>query len=131
MEDNKKPALRFNQLAKMLEDRNARQLALDTLIDGLTSERSYYDVLRKSTVTEPDFKTRAQCAEILLAYTDGKPVERKEIIQHNADSMEALAARVKKSPELLSVMRKMVADAEKPAFESGKKDSAQVVGNIS
>lgn len=117
MEDNQKPTLKVNELRRMLEDRKVRQLAMDRLVEGLTTPpvRSYYDPGAKTLVQETDWKTLAGLIELGLAYTDGRPIERKEIVETRVDSITALAERVRKSPELLNTMRKMVQDAEKDA----------------
>jgi hypothetical protein len=94
---------------------------LAALIRGLTATRSYYDVLRKETLTEQDFKTQVQSAEILWAYDVGKPVERREVITRSFEGLEALEDRIKKSPELRRTMRLMLDNAEKvvePAKEA-------------
>lgn len=101
----------------LLQGGDARRRAIDCLLEGLEAERSFYDAGSKSTLTEPDYKTRVTAAEILLAYTDGKPIERKEIVKMTMDSMESYTERIKRSPELRAKLRELLGDAEKPVVD--------------
>ena len=64
-------------LAAILEAADCRALAVRALKEALNAHRSFSQ--NGKTVTEPDYKTRVHAAAILLAYTDGKPVERQMI----------------------------------------------------
>ena len=59
-----------------------------------------YDLKNKVLVTYDDGKTQIASALGILAYTDGKPVERREIIQRTFTSLEDIKAQIKKSPEM-------------------------------
>lgn len=51
----------------------------------------------------PDNRTRLAALQLLLAYTEGRPVERAQVetINHNLDeSQESMEERLKKSPAL-------------------------------
>lgn len=112
-------------LAKAIQDRDLETKALDALEECLSAECRVYDIAQKELVVYADGKTRLGAAMGILAYSAGKPIERKEIITHNADSVEALMARVKSSPELLRRMIDMLVGAEKAVVSV----PAQVVGN--
>jgi hypothetical protein len=99
-----------NDLKQLLESSNTRRRALAALLRGLRATRSYYDAFRKQTVTEQDYKTQSSCAELLMAYDVGKPIERKEIIERKIDTMESLRERMKKSPALLTSMEQLLAE---------------------
>jgi len=56
--------------------------------------------------TRVDFKTILGGVNTALAYTDGKPVERREIVTSTMTTLESLRAQAKASPEL----RKAIVD---------------------
>ena len=72
-------------LAAMLEAADCRALAVRALKEALNAHRSYAQ--NGETVTEPDYKTRVHAATILLAYTDGKPLERQQVVISQGDRL--------------------------------------------
>jgi hypothetical protein len=97
------------QLAEVLhaeipEERIARVLS-DAMAATMTT--------RAGTV-EPDHKTRVQAATLVLAYKVGRPVERQEVVSVNvgASADSDLASRLKKSPALRKMMKRMITEAE-------------------
>jgi hypothetical protein len=84
-----------HDLATLLEKGNFRAKALKALRDALAATRSFNQ--NGQTKTEPDYKTRVRAAEILLSYTDGKPIERQLISisgQQREESAEEHAERI-------------------------------------
>lgn len=92
------------------------------------AENKIFDLKAKKMVTYDDCKTQTAAAVAILAYTDGKPVERREIIQRNITSLEDLRERAKKSPELRVAIAELL--DEKPVAQVPNKKS-QVVDNPS
>lgn len=109
-----------SNLVKEIQSRDLERKALDALEECLQAECVMFDKNTGSVVTVADGKTRLGAALGVLAYSAGKPVERKEIITHSADSVEGLMARVKSSPELLKKMIDMLMGAEKAVVEIEK-----------
>jgi hypothetical protein len=70
-------------LASSLEQDGGREKALLALTDALTATRSFAQ--NGKTVKKPDFKTRVLAAELILGYTDGKPIERQQILVSQAE----------------------------------------------
>lgn len=107
-------------LAKEIQDRDLEKKALDTLEECLGAESRVYDMSAKELVTYADGKTRLGAAMGILAYSAGKPIERKEIISSNADSLESVMKRIQSSPELRKAMREVLDQTEKAVVEVGK-----------
>jgi len=85
-------------------DRIAKVLA-----DGLSST-----VTTRSGIIEPDTKSRLQAANLLLAYSVGRPVERIESVNVNldADNSLGLEERLKNSPALRQALSKILANCD-------------------
>jgi hypothetical protein len=64
-------------LSTLLERHNCREIAVKALMEALTATRSFNQ--NGETKSEPDFKTRAQAAAVLLAYCDGTPIARQQV----------------------------------------------------
>ncbi len=54
-----------------------REKALAALEEGLVATKRFYDKEAGGWVAEPDYQTRVRAAELVLAYAEGRPVERK------------------------------------------------------
>ncbi len=67
-------------------------------------------VTNRAGVVEPDHRIRIQAADIALAYLIGRPVQRQEILSVNvdADAEAGLEARLKNSPALRQVFRRVL-----------------------
>jgi hypothetical protein len=66
------------QLQKLLDDKDAVVMAVDTLFDCLNATRSFQQNGEKVTV--PDHATRQKAASLLLAHGIGLPIERAQIL---------------------------------------------------
>lgn len=68
----------------------------------------------RAGIIEQDTRSRLQAAQLLLAYSVGRPVERVETINVNldADSSIGLAERLKASPALRKSLRLVLEQAE-------------------
>jgi len=86
-------------LGVRLEKVNAREKAVHALMEGLQA---------MTKDGSPDHRIRIQAGAEILAYTDGKPIERKEVVNVNVDSMSELQARASASPALRRSLRKLL-----------------------
>jgi hypothetical protein len=64
----------------------------------------------RAGMVEPDFKTRLAACQFVTQQRHGLPVRREEILQVSvdADSAAGMEARLRHSPALRSMMRKML-----------------------
>jgi hypothetical protein len=100
-------------IESLLNSKEARYNAIETLFACLKAVRTYYDVFSKQMVVEPDYATRCAASKLLLAYDVGEPVKRQQIIVTNVESMEELQAKLQSSPALRQEMRAMLEEADK------------------
>ena len=89
--------------------------ALDKLVSPERVANALSDALNATTISrsgvvEPDTRFRLQAASLILAYQVGRPVERTESVTVNvdADSAMGLEERLRHSPALRAMMRKML-----------------------
>ena len=79
-------------------------------------------VTSRAGVVEPDFKTRLAAAQFVTAQRHGLPVRREEVINFNidADSAVGMEERLRHSPALRSVFRKMLerVDSGSPTIDA-------------
>jgi len=72
------------------------------------------EVVTKCGITLPDNRTRLAAVQLLFSYLEGRPVERiitkstSQVIDPDAD----LSSRLKKSPALRRMMRRLLTEAE-------------------
>lgn len=99
-------------LAQLLDNKELRQKAVQALEDGLNATRTYWDGFAKQMFQEPDHRVRASVAVDILHFTDGKPVERKEIVNYNFDSLEELQRRAENSPAMQAALARVAGGSE-------------------
>jgi hypothetical protein len=95
--DNKRLQV-LKELGEMLEEGGLRKKAVEALTRCLHATRTMQQ--DGDSVIEQDYRTQARAAEILLAYTDGRPVERQMIILSEGkreESAEEHAERIARS----------------------------------
>ena len=81
------------------------QIAL-AIRDALTATQT-----TRSGIIEPDHKTRLQAATLALAYKQGRPVERQEVLTANITANdESIMDRIKKSPAAIAALRRFLGD---------------------
>jgi hypothetical protein len=71
-------------------------------------------VVTKGGTVLPDNRTRLAALQLLLAYTEGKPVERQQVetLVHNSDPIADIEERLAKSPALRASLAAALAKAE-------------------
>ena len=91
--------------------------ALETEIPAQRLARVLSDALVAETVNRdgtrgPDTRSRLAAAELILAYRIGKPVERSESVAVSVNQVpdEDFRERVRRSPSLRAVLRKLLDD---------------------
>lgn len=99
----------------LIHQQDGRRRAVQTLLDCLEAERTYYDLYSKSMVTEPDFSTRVVASKALIANDVGEPIKRQQILIGNVDSMEEVESKLSSSPAMREQLKKLIADAEAKA----------------
>jgi len=109
MDNNQKPTPITFSLNDLLVAKNLRVKAVDCLERCLSATHSFYDVITGKIITVPDYKTILVAVQTTLAYTDGRPVERREIITRHATTLEELKAKAKSSPELRAAIQELLA----------------------
>jgi hypothetical protein len=111
MSNHNAPALTGGELAAMLAKKDLRQKAIDKLEKCLEAT---YTLKSESgeLVMYDDFKTIVTAIQTILHYTDGKPVERREVITRKATTLEELRQQAKNSPELRRSLKELLAGSE-------------------
>jgi hypothetical protein len=97
-----------SNLSDLLTKKNLREKAVKVLEEALLATKVHWDGVAKRMVEEPDHKVRKDAAVDLLCFTDGKPIERREVVTLNFDSLEELQRRVQQSPALKAAVKKIL-----------------------
>lgn len=101
-----------SRVAQLLLDRNMEDKAIAGLEDCLNATVTMRNEDGKLE-TFPDFKTILGAIQLVLAYTIGKPVERREFVTRQVTTLEDLKQQ-SKSPEFRRALQELLDDAEKP-----------------
>jgi hypothetical protein len=89
------------KLIDMLEP--YRRDAIQVLIDGMKATRPVY-VRGQVVGEEPDWKERRENAALILAYVEGRPVERQIQARGDFEDLEALRNRIASLPSLQNTL---------------------------
>ena len=119
MKENNQTKLSVSQIGKFLAERNFEEKCIAGLEDCLSATVTVCGGDGK-LCTYPDSKTRLSAITLGLAYTAGKPVERREIMTRTMTTLETLREQTKASPEMRRALMKLL--DEKPVI--GKSDNA-------
>lgn len=84
---------------------------MEWLVKCFEAKRSFC-AMDGTVHSEPDWKTILGAIQTGLAYTDGKPIERREVITKHFDSLEDYGERMKKSPALRKAMGELLKETE-------------------
>ena len=112
MSHNQEPEVSSPSLNDLLEAKNLRTKAVEALERCLEATSRFYDVLNDTFIDVPDHRVRLAAAIAALAYTDGRPIERREIVARHMTTLEDLRAKAKASPELRRAIEELL--DEKP-----------------
>lgn len=96
-------------LAKVLADEIPESRIVQVLSNAMTAE-----LVNRDGTRSPDHRTRLSAAETALAYRHGLPVRREEtlLVHADADSAVGMEERLRHSPALRSMVRKMLDKVE-------------------
>lgn len=97
---------------------SAKLAAVEALVEALGATRRYWDKDAKAWTIEPDYATRIRASELILAYAEGRPVERRLEVRANAETWEAQKSRQLKSPEGIRFLLAAGAVSRKEADEA-------------
>ena len=94
-----------------------RDSALAALAEGLTATKTQWDTKEKGLRTDPDHSTRVKSAELILAYAEGRPVERKVNLTGDFNNYDSKLEKLLASPEgmRVAIAAGLVEPLEKPA----------------
>ena len=94
-----------------------RDNALTALAEGLTATKTQWDTKEKGLRTDPDHSTRVKSAELILAYAEGRPVERKVNLTGDFNNYDSKLEKLLASPEgmRVAIAAGLVEPLEKPA----------------
>ena len=118
MTHNQEPEVRSLNLDDLLAAKNLRTRAVEAIERCLEATNDFFDMETGQIIHFPDYKTQLAAAIVALAYTDGRPAERREIITRNVSTLEDLRDRAKNSPELRAAIEELLREMEKP-LETG------------
>lgn len=107
MSENKPQKQTISNIAKLMQERDLESKAIAGLEDCLNATITMKDEEGKLH-TMPDFKTILGAITLTVAYTAGKPVERREIITKHLTTLEDLKAQAKSSPELRKAISELL-----------------------
>lgn len=90
--------------------------AIDGLRDGLRATRRYWDKGSEEWVVEPDYATRTRNIELILAYAEGRPVERTVKLTADFSTFSDKLAKLVSTPEGLrtAIALELVENPKKP-----------------
>ena len=80
-----------------------RDEAIQTLKESLRATKSLWSREADAFVAEPDFSTRTRAAELVLAYAEGRPVERTVRLNGDFSTYSEKLARLVSTPEGLRI----------------------------
>ncbi len=95
---------------------NLRDDAIAGLSDSLKATRRFWDKASSAFVEEPDFATRLRAIELVLAYAEGRPVERKVSLTGDFKDYNSKLEKLLATPEGLrvAIAAGLVEPLEKP-----------------
>ena len=119
-------------LTTLLEKNNCRAMAVTALTEALAATRSFSQ--NGETKTEPDHKTRAYAATILLGYSDGRPIDRQMIQVSSGEkqlSHEARAEAIARALRLPAGTGLKILERKRKELEGGNGDGhANGIGHV-
>jgi hypothetical protein len=74
------------------------EAAVKTWVDGLKAMKKVYDPSTKGWIEEPDWRERRENANMIVAYMEGKPIERQVQVTGNFEELGDLLNRIRESP---------------------------------
>lgn len=95
--------------------------AIVAMGEALKAERKVWSKDAQDFVAEPDHATRLRAAELITAYAEGRPIERKFELRGNVETFEDRKAVMLESPEGIKTLRAVGAISEHEASAALRK----------
>lgn len=103
----KPPSSTDSRIAEAL----AKKIPPDRIADVLNEAMSA-TTINRAGITEPDTRCRLQAATLSLAYLEGRPTERSEVVSKTAKMTQAeMIGKMKSSPAFRAEIADMLAKA--------------------
>lgn len=103
----KPPSPADSRIAEALAKRLPAERIADVLLEAMSATTT-----NRAGLTEPDTRCRLQAATLSLAYLEGRPSERSEVIAKSAKMTHAeMIAKMKSSPAFRAEIADMLAKA--------------------
>jgi hypothetical protein len=99
------PASRATPPQGLLIPAAMRDRALRALAEGLMATKTQWDAKEKGLRTDPDHATRVKAAELILAYAEGRPVERVVKLTGDVSTYDDRLEKLLATPEGLRIAR--------------------------
>jgi hypothetical protein len=115
-----KQSTKVRQLDDLLHRFNARSKAIEALLEALSATRAVYSPKQKILIDEPDHRIRAMAASEILNRTDGKAVERQEIVQISIDGNEETQKKILESPAMRAALKAKIEEADRAKLAAGE-----------
>jgi hypothetical protein len=90
-----------------------RRAAVQVLIDGMSATKPIYEKGQR-VGEEPDWKERRENAALIIAYLEGKPIERQLQATGEFMDLQTLMSKVQQSPAAMRSLQKDVEGKEIP-----------------
>lgn len=110
-------------MVELMKDEGLPAQIAATLKANLSAKRSIFDRATKTWESEPDARAQLDAIKLLLAYSEGMPLQR--VLEHHInETRRSLTDELRDSPALLEAMK---AEIEKAEFRTRKQRRAQAV----
>jgi hypothetical protein len=104
--------------------------AVQVWVDGLKATKDVYDARAKEWTTQPDWKERREAANMIVAYFEGRPIERQMVMKGSFRDLNDTLARMKQSPEAMRVLQELYPEELPTVQETGSEKPADVTREI-
>lgn len=101
-ESNSENSTRTRARTPLIPD-EMRTKAIESLAGGMDATRRYWDKEDQKWIEEPDWPTRTKSAELVLAYSDGRPVEMRVELTGGFESFNEKLSKLCSTPEGLKM----------------------------
>lgn len=91
------------QLIALLEHEGGAKKAAKVLLAALKAKKPWL-----AGNDQPDWKIRIDAAKLILAYTEGLPIQRQQIVSFQANSLRELREKLPDLPELRAAVVRML-----------------------
>jgi hypothetical protein len=115
---------RAKKLGSLLKSKHL-DAAVKVWIAGLDATKKVYDKSGTCCGEEPDWKERRENANMIVAYMEGRPVERQLVVGGNFEDLAAVMKKCQDSPEAMRLLGSMAGGLD-DVQETGPEKQADV-----